>query len=155
MLACLFCFFLLVIVLVFMCSIMPWWLVLLMFSVIFIYDFFLVPDSVLYVFDTKRHKPKKKLKKVKSKGKANDVKVGAKTLLAGAALAHQMRKHHEHDDAKDNTDEGLDVWDDDLDGIYDYDEYDDYDDYDAEMAAYEEEQAAYDDFIASMDMDNE
>lgn len=55
------------------------------------------------------------------------------TVLAGAALAHQLRKHHKHDDISDIED-----------SYYDY-----------ERAAYEEEQAAYDDFIASNDMDND
>jgi hypothetical protein len=47
--------------------------------------------------------------------------------------------------------------DDEFDDLYDHDFYDDldrqdYEDDDYERAAYEEEQAAYDDFIASMDM---
>jgi hypothetical protein len=83
--------------------------------------------------------------------------IGAGTLLAGAALAHQMRKQHKHNDANDITNDRLYTWDDGMDELYDdelddiYD-YDDNADYDFERAAYEEEQAAYDDFIASMDM---
>lgn len=77
-------------------------------------------------------------------------------VLAGAALAHKMMKHH--NDTRVDTDDYQDTYDADLDDLYDmgiddatYDNSD-YDSYRA--AAYEEEQAAYDDFIASMDMDD-
>ena len=88
-----------------------------------------------------------------------NAKIDTAAVLTGAALAHQMMKHHKHDDAKDTDDHGFDALDDELDDLYDHDFYDDLDtqdyedtDYDYERAAYEEEQAAYDDFIASMDM---
>ena len=82
------------------------------------------------------------MKKAKNQDKADDVNIGAGTLLAGAALAHQMRKQHKHNDTKDITDERLNVIDDELDNIYDYDAIADND---YEMRDYEEEQAAYDD----------
>jgi mannitol-specific phosphotransferase system IIBC component len=69
----------------------------------------------------------------KAKTKKSSVVSDTATVLAGAALAHQLRKHHKHDDISDIED-----------SYYDY-----------ERAAYEEEQAAYDDFIASNDMDND
>lgn len=140
--ACLFWGFFLVIVFAFMCCIMPWWLVLLIFCSTFIYTFFFSFNSVFKVRDTKQHKPNKKVKKAKNQNKADDVNIGAGTLLAGAALAHQMRKQHKHNDTKDITDERLNVIDDELDNIYDYDAIADND---YEMRDYEEEQAAYDD----------
>ena len=87
-----------------------------------------------------------------------NIKIGTATLLAGAALAHQVRKHHKHDDARGITSDRLDTWDDEFDdgfddAIYDYNDaqYCDDNDYEYQQAAYEE-QVAYDDFIASMDM---
>ena len=97
--------------------------------------------------------------KGKSKTKKSNVVGDTAAVLAGAALAHKMMKHHKHNDTKDITDDRLNVWDDGMGELYD-DELDDiYDledntDYDYERAAYEEEQAAYDDFIASLDMDD-
>ena len=156
MLACLLWGIFLVIIIAIMCCLMPWWLVLLIVGGGFIYSFLLSPDS-LFKIDTKQYKPKKKRKKTKNQGKANDANIGAGTLLAGAALAHQMRKHHKHDDSNDITDKSVYAWDDGMDELYDEELDDIYDlednaDYDNEIAAYEEEQAAYDDFIASMDM---
>ena len=96
----------------------------------------------------------------KPKAKKSNVIGETATALAGAALAHQMIKHHKHDDARDIADDFRDPYDvdiDDMDDLYDLDiENDSYDDsdYDSYRAAYEEEQAAYDDFIASLDMDD-
>ncbi len=85
--------------------------------------------------------------------------MGATTALAGAALVHQMRKHHRHDDFSDIDDKKSGTWDDEFDDLNDSDFYDDLDiqayedsDYEYERAAYEEEQAAYEDFIASVDL---
>lgn len=156
MLAFLFWGIFLAIVIAILCCIMPWWLVPLIIVGGFIGSFFTGSGSVFNTTNTKRHQ--KKLKKAKNQGKANEVNIGAGTLLAGAALAHRMWKHHKHNDTKDITDDKLYAWDDGMDELYDgelddiYD-YDDNIDYDAERAAYEE-QAAYDDFIASMDMDD-
>ena len=62
------------------------------------------------------------------KGKTNNANVSAGTFLAGAALAHQLRKNHEHED-KDIDDDGFDdLYDDDIDDFLD--DYDDYKDYD-------------------------
>lgn len=82
--------------------------------------------------------------------KANNISIGAGAVLAGAALAHQYKKHHKHEDTE-IIDDGLDKWDDGNYHDYDYDDpdYDDYDDYIAERL---EERDAYDDFIASLDM---
>ena len=97
--------------------------------------------------------------KGKSKTKKSNVVGDTAAILAGAALAHKMMKHHKHDEDKDKGDDGFDALDDEFDEFYDHDFYDDLDtqdyedsDYEYERAAYEEEQAAYDDFIASMDM---
>ena len=70
--------------------------------------------------------------------------------MAGAALAHQYKRHHKHEDTE-KIDDDLDKWDDGNYHDYDYDDpdYDDYDDYIAERL---EERDAYDDFIASLDM---
>ena len=91
------------------------------------------------------------------KNKINNSKVSAGTLLAGAALAHQLRKRHEHED-KDIDDEGFDdLYDDDIDDFLDdYNDYKDYDDIDLDNYIDEqiEEQAAYEDYIASLDRDD-
>ena len=148
MLACLLWGIFLVIIIAIMCCLMPWWLVLLIVGGGFIYSFLLSPDS-LFKIDTKQHKPKKR-KKTKNQSKANDANIGAGTLLAGAALAHQMRKHHKHDDSNDITDKSVYARNDGMDELYD-EELDDI--YDLEdNADYDNEIAAYDDFIASMDM---
>ena len=89
------------------------------------------------------------------KSKTNNANVSASTLLAGAALAHQLRKHHEH---KDIDDEDFDdLYDDDIDDFLDdYNDYKDYDDIDLDNYIDEqiEEQAAYEDCIASLDRDD-
>ena len=89
------------------------------------------------------------------KSKTNNANVSAGTLLAGAALAHQLRKHHEH---KDIDDEDFDdLYDDDIDDFLDdYNDYKDYDDIDLDNYIDEqiEEQAAYEDYIASLDRDD-
>ena len=89
------------------------------------------------------------------KSKTNNANVSARTLLAGAALAHQLRKHHEH---KDIDDEDFDdLYDDDIDDFLDdYNDYKDYDDIDLDNYIDEqiEEQAAYEDCIASLDRDD-
>ena len=99
--------------------------------------------------------------KGKSKTKKSNVVGNTAAILAGAALAHKMMKHHKHDEDKDIDDDGFDALDDefnDLNDDYFYDDLDtqDYEgsNYEYERAAYDEEQAAYDDFIASMDMDD-
>ena len=85
------------------------------------------------------------------KNKINNSKVSAGTLLAGAALAHQLRKHHEH---KDIDDEDFDdLYDDDIDDDDDFKDYDDID-YDNYIDEQIEEQAAYEDYIASLDRDD-
>lgn len=86
------------------------------------------------------------------------------TVLAGAALAQQVIKHHKNSHHKDVYDNYLDVTDDEIDELYNTDlsetsyGYDDvyfynHSDYDSssyDNSAYEE-QAAYDDFLASLD----
>ena len=143
MLACLCWGILFVFVIVIMCCLMPWWLVLLV-----------VVGGVLCAFfengkNKTVHNKKRKTKKNKQKkvGKTNKSNNDAGALLAGAALAHQIRKHHKHDETKDSFRE---IWDDDF-KDYDYQDIDDID-YDNYIADQIEEQAAYDDYIASMDM---
>ena len=89
------------------------------------------------------------------KSKTNNANVSASTLLAGAALAHQLREHHEH---KDIDDEDFDdLYDDDIDDFLDdYNDYKDYDDIDLDNYIDEqiEEQAAYEDYIATLDRDD-
>lgn len=117
--------------------------------------------------DQSRQKPQKPDRNVrkghnatnrKTKADKTNAKLDTAAVLAGAALVHQMRKHHKHDDANDIDDDRFDPLDDEFDDLYDHDLYDDLDtqdyedNYEYERAAYEEEQAAYDDFIASLDM---
>jgi len=104
-------------------------------------------------------KPVKNITTSKTKADRTNAKLDTAAVLAGAALVHQIRKHHKHDDANDIDDDRFDSLDDEFDDLYDHDFYDDLDtqdyedsNYEYERAAYEEEQAAYDDFIASLDM---
>ena len=96
----------------------------------------------------------------KTKTKKSNVVGDTAAVLAGAALAHKMMKHHNHNDTRVDTDDYQDTYDadlDELDDLYDMGIDDvtyDNSDYDSYREAYEEEQAAYDDFIASMDMDD-
>ena len=84
--------------------------------------------------------------------KAKNISIGAGAVLAGAALAHQYKRHHKHEDTE-KIDDDLDKWDDGYYHDYDDDIDDDYDDdYDDYIAARLEERDAYDDFIASLDM---
>ncbi len=101
-----------------------------------------------------RHTKKQKKPNNVAKKKAN--RHHATAILSGAALAHHV-VHHRHADTKDLA-EYDDPYGLSMDNYYDIDNepdlYDDYDDGDDDryLAAREEEQAAYDDFIASMDM---
>ena len=91
------------------------------------------------------------------KSKTNNANTGAGTILAGAALAHQLRKHHEHDDEDIDDEKFDDLYDDDIDDFLDdYNDYKDYDDtdYDNYIDEQIEEQATYEDYIASLDRDD-
>lgn len=71
--------------------------------------------------------------------------------------AHQLRKHHKHDD-EDIDDEKFDDLYDDDDDIDDFlDDYNDHDDFDYDNYIEEqiEEQAAYEDYIASLNTSND
>ena len=106
----------------------------------------------------KSYKPVKNTTTGSTKADSTNIKIGAGTVIAGAALAHQLRKHHDHEDTRNVFDDRLDTLDDEFDDLYD-DGFNDYDDtqyyedadYDFQREAYEEEQAAYDDFIYSSD----
>ena len=115
MLACLLWCILLVIVIAFMCRIMPWWLVLLVVGGAFIYNFVIREDGLFH--PTEQYKPKKNKKGAKNQGKAKTVNHNSDAVIGGATTYR--------------TNE------------VDYDNY---------IAARREEQAAYDDFIASLDM---
>ena len=150
MIACLCWIILLVIVIVFMCSLMPWWIVSLIFGGAFIYNFFLCDDSIFKIqippFRSRKNlkRVKKKIEqqeKTKNQKKTNkpvrkqdgrNITSKAKTkkssvvgdtaaVLAGAALAHQAIKHHHHDNTRDLTSEHDDFYDADLDDWYDLD----------------------------------
>ena len=90
------------------------------------------------------------------KSKTNNANTGAGTILAGAALAHQLRKHHEHDDEDIDDEKFDDLYDDDDidDFLDDYNDHDDFD-YDNYIEEQIEEQAAYEDYIASLDTSND
>lgn len=55
----------------------------------------------------------------KPKAKKSNVIGETATVLAGAALAHQMIKHHKHDDARDIADDFRDPYDVDIDDMDD------------------------------------
>lgn len=89
----------------------------------------------------KKNKPVKKHdgRNITSKAnmKKSNVISDTAAVLAGAALAHQLRKHHKHDDFSDIDDSRSDTWDDEFDELNDDDFYDDldtqdYEDYDDE-----------------------
>ena len=159
MIACLCWAILLVIVIVFMCSLMPWWIVSLIFGGAFIYNFFLCDDSIFKIqippFRSRKNlkrvkkkieqqektkNQKKKNKQVKkqdgrnitskAKTKKSSVVSDTAAVLAGAALAHQLRKHHKHDDISDMDDKWSDAWADEFDDLSDDDFYDDLDTHD-------------------------
>ena len=90
------------------------------------------------------------------KSKTNNANTGAGTILAGAALAHQLRKHHEHDDEDIDDEKFDDLYDDDDidDFLDDYNDHDDFD-YDNYIEEQIEEQAAYEDYIASLNTSND
>ena len=66
----------------------------------------------------------------KAKTKKSIVVSDTAAVLAGAALAHQLRKHHKHDDISDMDDKWSDAWDDEFDDLSDDDFYDDLDTHD-------------------------
>ena len=148
-----------------LCVVMPWWLVLLMIVGIFVYTFCFSKHAI-FRFKSEPPNPMKNLERVKKeieerkrmeaeRGKQNAIGDTA-AMLAGAALAHGMM-HHKHKDISDIADDYRDIYDADIDDLYDLGIEDiRYDDtgYDSYVADYDEEQAAYDDFIASLDMDD-
>ena len=68
--------------------------------------------------------------KDKSKTKKSNVVGDTAAVLAGAALAHKMMKHHKHDEDKDKGDDGFDALYDEFDDLNDDDFYDDLDTHD-------------------------
>ena len=138
MIACLCWVILFVLVIAFMCCIMPWWIVLLIFGGAFIYNFFLCNDAPFKI-QIQPSRPMKNLERVKKeieqqkktkkkkqrKGRNTDYKtsnnMGTTTFRGGASSSHHQVNNN-----------------------IDYERY----------RAYREEQAAYDDFIASLDMDD-
>lgn len=135
MIACLGWLILLVILIIFMCSIMPWWIVLLFFGGAFIYNFFLCNDA-LFKIQSRPSRPMKNLERVKKeieqqkkakkkkrkKGRNTDYKTLRTTTFWGDASStpNQLNKNIDNE----------------------------------RYRAYREEQAAYDDFIASLDMED-
>lgn len=140
MLACLGWCILLVIVIAFMCCLMPWWLVLIIFGGMFIYVFFLSDDAI-FSFKSVPPRPMKNLERVKREiaqqkkaeaqknknSKSNNTKTtkAKQNTYTPSPYRGNTIRHQQEDDS-------------------DY----------ARYRAIREEQAAYDDFIASLDMDD-
>ena len=122
MIACLGYGILLVIVFAFMCCLMPWWMVLLIFVGIIAFNLFWGNDA-LFKIQSRPSRPNKKKAKVKN---AKDKTRTNTTVNRTNANISAGTYYQKNDD-------------------FDYDRY---------IAAKREEQAAYDDFIASMDMDD-
>lgn len=132
MIACLGWGILLVIIIAIMCYLMPWWMVLLLVVGIFIYNFFLRSDA-LFKIQSRPSRPMKNLERVKkeieqqkkSKAKKNKTTCNTRVNRTNANIVADTYYQKDND--------------------FDYDRY---------IAAKREEQAAYDDYIASMDMDD-
>ena len=122
MIACLGYGILLVIVFAFMCCLMPWWMVLLIFVGIIAFNLFW-GNEALFKIQSRPSRPNKKKAKVKN---AKDKTRTNTTVNRTNANISAGTYYQKNDD-------------------FDYDRY---------IAAKREEQAAYDDFIASMDMDD-
>lgn len=129
--------------------------------------------------ELERNKKKKgKQRNVSQTRKENDaglsrqsqnVNMGAATVLAGAALYHQYKKHHRQDDTSVTPDDRYELLDDEFDELDDYhddinDMYDPYiddvsnnNDFSSisynDYSSYSDDIAAYDDFMSSSDMD--
>ena len=113
----------------FLCNIMPWWFVLLIFVGMFIYFFFLHSDYY------EAPKPIKNQEKVKK-----DIEESEK----GKGEKNTATSNTDNGGNRINVNIGTETY---------YQKNDDFD-YDRYIAAKREEQAAYDDFIASSDMDD-
>lgn len=79
-----------------------------------------------------------------------NIKIGTGTALAGAALAYQLSKDHEPKERYDFTNDSSDILEEE---IYDS-EIDGIEDVDYDNSGYADDLAAYDDFMASSDMDD-
>ena len=149
------CLVLCVFIIILAACIMPWWYIPV--CVLGGILFFLFENS------TKSRRYRAKSSKSKKKGYKKDqaqdntkgnAKANTKTkktnvvddtaaLLGGAALYHHIKNRHQHDDVRDDIEDYYASLDDDLYG--DVPSYDDSD--------YNEEQAAFDDYLASLDDD--
>ena len=132
--ACLGWLILLVIVFAFMCCLMPWWLVLLLFVGIIAFNLFGSNDA-LFKIQSRPSKPMKNLERVKKEIEERKKAEGGKGTTT-----------HNTNNRVSRTNANIGA------GTY-YQKNDDFD-YDRYIAAQREEQAAYDDFIASLDMDD-
>lgn len=125
----------------------PWWFIALIIGSAILYMVF---DGGSLFKSHKSHKAKKSKhhhKNVNDKTKVNKSNVVGDTaaVLAGAALYHNIKKHHKHDEAKANENvEELDLWDAEHEDLYDLGIEDSMYDNDDDLAA-------YDDYIASLD----
>lgn len=143
---CLLC--LLVIALV--ACITPWWFIPLIVVSTLLYMAF---DGGSLFKSHKSHKAKKRKhhhNNDNDKTKVNKSNVVGDTaaVLAGAALYHNIKKHHKHDETKANANvEELDLWDAEHEDLYDMG-------IEESMYDNDDDLAAYDDYIASLDDDN-
>lgn len=84
----------------------------------------------------------------KNRRKEKNVVVGPATALAGAALIHQLRKQNHHDNDVDTpSDDIADLYDD-MDDLYMMDQDEEMDYYNGVQS---DDDAAYDDYMASLD----
>ena len=142
MLACICWLILLVFIFVIMCSIAPWWVVLLLFGSIFFYNFFL-GENALFRIRKESPRPMKNLERVK-----REIEEKKK---AEAEQNKQSKTDTKPQNNKTKTNMTSTIPMGGYASSYHHDDDSDYERY----RAYKEEQAAYDDFIASMDMDND
>ena len=133
-------------------------------GVIVVIAFVVVVCKILMADGKRSVRYNKAEKQSKAKDDQANAKIGLATALASTALVHKINKHHAHEESKVFGDDRIDAYDDDLNEFYDDDLNEFYDDelnesydadYEYQRAAYEEEQAAYDDFIYSLDEGND
>ena len=125
-------------------------------GVIVVIAFIVVVCKILMADGKRSVRYNKAEKQSKAKDDQANAKIGLATALASAALVHKINKHHAHEESKVLGDDRIEAYDDDQNEFYDDELNESYDaDYEYQRAAYEEEQAAYDDFIYSLDEGND
>ena len=157
-----------ILILIFIGLLTSWWYVLLLIVVFFLFSIFIIiysdaridsrireprDNSMPHLQKVKREIEERKRKEAEGTKTSDGIRDAA-AIAGGAALYHHLTKGHNHDDAKDDINRDMDLWDADPDDLYDAGIADSH--YDIDNSQYYDNDsyddiAAYDDFIASMD----